>query len=117
MNETTDPVKAAQSCLAGSDPVALLRIYQFEDDVEAHDDALQKRLRSDFSESFFEVANVLDGAFGPRTELDVEDDLEMIPLCGVFHAASWNVDGTGLFLAAAHEDRETPLLLIVGVET
>ena len=115
MNEGTDPVEAAESCLAGGEPMALLRIYQFKDDVEAHDDDLQEHLSKSFLEAFHTAASALDIAYGSHTNIDVDNDFDSIPLCGVFRAASWNAAGTNLYLAAAHEDRETPYLLLISV--
>ena len=115
MSDNVDPIEAAESCLAGGEPMVLLQIYQFQDDVEAHDDVLQEKLSNRFLQAFQEAANALDDTYGPHTEFDVEDDVDSIPLCGVFRAVSWGVAGNNLYLAAAHEDRETPYLLVVGV--
>ena len=93
MNEGTDPVEAAESCLAGGESMALLRIYQFKDDVEAHDDDLQEHLSKSFLEAFHTAASALDIAYGSHTNIDVDNDVESIPLCGVFRAASWNAAG------------------------
>jgi hypothetical protein len=113
---TPNPVAAAQSCLLESaEPIAVLRIHEFADDSEAHDDVLQGSLRQAFEAAFSEAVASLEAAFGPSVELLDGPDTECIPLCGVFCAAAWEVNGQRLFLAAAHEDRETPLLLVVGV--
>ena len=44
-----------------------------------------------------------------------DDDRDFIPLGGVFHYAIWIVKNRKLFLAAAHEDRELPLWIKVGM--
>ena len=113
MNEGTDPVEAAESCLAGGESMALLRIYQFKDDVEAHDDDLRNTFQKASWRRF--IRRRVRWGTGSHTNIDVDNDVESIPLCGVFRAASWNAAGTDLYLAAAHEDRETPYLLLVGV--
>jgi hypothetical protein len=45
-----------------------------------------------------------------------DDDMDDLPLAGVFCAAIWAIDETRLFLAAAHEDREVPFILMMGAE-
>lgn len=116
MNETVDPVEAVKKCLAGDEQVALLKIFQFQDDVEAHDDDLQERLEKEFLDAFNEARIALNGVFGSHTDLELEEGEDLVPLCGVFRACSWHVGETSLYLAAIHEDRETPFLLIAGVQ-
>ena len=43
-----------------------------------------------------------------------DDGHSVVPLCGVFRFAVWERDGRHLYLAAAHEDRELPYLLVMG---
>jgi len=95
--------------------MALVRIYEFADDVETHDDELQKRLDQDFEAAFTRASETLSTAFGPGTRPDEEGE-SSIPVGGVFCAMEWNIGGQRLYLVAAHEDRETPFLLILGVD-
>ena len=77
MNEGTDPVEAAESCLAGGESMVLLRIYQFKDDVEAHDDDLQEHLSKSFLKAFHTAASALDIAYGSHTNIDVDNDVDV----------------------------------------
>jgi hypothetical protein len=117
MERTAEPdfVALANRCLAGAEPMALLRIYEFAGDFEAHDNVLQERLDQEFEQAFANASEVLSAALGPGRQLTRDDD-NFVPLDGVFCAMEWHVGGQRLYLAAAHEDRETPFLLVLGVE-
>src|SRR6516164_1120064 len=81
-----------------------LRIHEFADDEEAHDDDAIDKLYEDFSSEFDCVVTALSKEYGKPSRKGKEDD-EIIPLNGVFRFAIWSVDDTLLFVAAAHEDR------------
>ena len=51
--------------------------------------------------------------FGPPSRIGKADD-EFIPLGGVFRFAIWEVGDSQLFVAASHEDRGVPILLMIG---
>ena len=113
---THDPVQLARLCLSTGEDLEVVRIHQFADDVEAHDDARQARLYAEFKIAFSIALSQLESVFGSAELADAERDVPFVPLCGVFCAASWVANGKRLYLAAAHEDRECPYLLVVGVE-
>jgi hypothetical protein len=90
-----------------------LRIHEFTDDEQAHDDEAVEKLYADFSAEFDRVVAGLTGQYGKPSRTGNEDD-EVIPLNGVFRFAIWSVDDKQLFAAAAHEDRGVPILLMLG---
>ncbi|NQT17094.1 MAG: hypothetical protein HQ582_30335 [Planctomycetes bacterium] len=102
--------------LTGSGPGALeiIKIHQFEDDEEWHDDEFQERMHREFEVVHRSLVEELSKKFGLPRIADAEDEFDAIPLCGVFPAAIWQVAGCELFLAVSHEDRETPILLAIG---
>ena len=53
--------------------------------------------------------------FGTPRVAETEGEFDVIQLNGVFPASIWEIDGTELFLAVSHEDRETPILMIIGI--
>jgi hypothetical protein len=112
-----DAVTLARELLRqGDETLEELLIHEIRDDEEAHDDAAQDRLERDFVAAFDEALRRLRSAFGEPLRLGDEDD-DVIPLCGVFRWAVWEPGGKTLFLAAAHEDREVPYLLMLGTRT
>jgi hypothetical protein len=90
-----------------------LRIHEFADDEEAHDDESIEKLYADFSAEFDRVETALIKQYGKPSHTGKEDD-EAIPLNGVFRFAIWHADDKQLFAAAAHEDRGVPILLMLG---
>jgi len=90
-----------------------LRIHEFADDEEAHDDDAIDKLYEDFSTEFDRVVTALSKQYGKPSHTGQEDD-EVIPLNGVFRFAVWPVGDKRLFAAAAHEDRGVPILLMLG---
>jgi hypothetical protein len=90
-----------------------IRIHEFTDDEEAHDDEAVDKLYSDFSAEFDRGEAVLTKQYGKPSRTGKEDD-ETIPLNGVFRFAVWQVGDKQLFAAAAHEDRGVPMLLMLG---
>jgi hypothetical protein len=98
------------------DDFEVVRIHQFEDDVEAHDDAIQGRIANELQTAFSRLCEELIPVFGRPTRTGTEDD-ELIPLGGVYGFAVWDVEGRFLYAAVAHEDRECPYLLVLGVRS
>jgi len=90
-----------------------LQVHEFPDDTTAHDEAAIQGLYQQFNSDFDDVSAELSVQYGdPAYAGDVDTDA--IPLNGVFRYAIWNVEGKHLFLAAAHEDRGTPIVLMLG---
>jgi hypothetical protein len=58
----------------------------------------------------------LSKKYGAPSRTVTEDD-DIIPLNGVFRFAVWPVDDKQLFVAASHEDRGVPILLMLGTAT
>jgi hypothetical protein len=110
-----DALKPARELLDGEAELLELRIHMFEDDSELHDEAFEARITKEFESQFELARRDLTKEFGEPTRIGTTDD-PGIPLTGVFRCAVWDVDGRELFLAAAHEDRGTPVLLMMGVE-
>jgi hypothetical protein len=90
-----------------------LRIHDFADDEEAHDDEAIDKLYEEFSSELDSVVTTLSKKYGKPSRTGKEDD-EAIPLNGVFRFAMWSVGDKQLFVAAAHEDRGVPVLLMLG---
>lgn len=101
--------------LLEADPGELeeLRIHEFADHEEAHDEAAIEKLCADFSAEFDRVEAALSKQYGKQSRIGKEDD-QLIPLNGVFRFATWTVRDKQLFAAAAHEDRGVPILLMLG---
>jgi hypothetical protein len=98
---------------SAEDGLEELRIHEFPDDVSADDDELHEALHAGFAAAFDRVRAELAEAFGAPSRTGTEDD-EVIPLNGVFRFAVWEVEGKLLYVAAAHEDRSVPILLMLG---
>jgi hypothetical protein len=113
----TQTVELAKACIASGTDIEVFKLYRFTGGLEAHDDRVQEQLERDFQHAFSQAHSELEAAFGCATTLDLDDDddAHLVPLCGVFAAASWSIGKTRLYLAAAHEDRETPFILAMGV--
>ena len=90
-----------------------LRVHLFADDEAAHDNEAIDRLYAEFSNEFDGVATALAKRYGSPFRTGEEDD-EDIPLNGVFRFAIWLIGDMQLFVAVAHEDRECPILLLMG---
>ena len=111
-----DDIVAFAEALTSGEPGALeiIKIYEFEDDEEWHDDAFQDRKHREFEAVHRSLVEELSGRFGAPEVAEEEDEFDSIPLNGVFPAAIWEIEGVELFLAVSHEDRETPVLLAIG---
>ena len=90
-----------------------LRLHMFELDGDEEDDELDERLHTEFSADFDRVQKELASAFGPPGRTGSEDN-DVIPLNGVFRFSIWEIEGKSLFVAASHEDRGAPVLLMLG---
>jgi hypothetical protein len=101
--------------LLDGDPGGLeeLRIHEFTDDEEAHDDERTEKLYAEFSSELERAQKELMTVYGEPSQVG-ESDNEIIPLNGVFRYAVWEVEGSQLFIAASHEDRGVPVLLMMG---
>jgi hypothetical protein len=94
----------------------VVEIYEFEGDsrdLESHDFELHESLVARFAADFHRVRDELVAEFGEPSSIGEEDD-EHIPLAGVFRFDVWQQNHQWLYLAAAHEDRELPYLLVLG---
>jgi hypothetical protein len=101
---------------SGAGGMEELRIHEFQDDESAHDDELIDRLYQAFSAELERVQVELTKKYGKPVRTGTEDD-GSIPLNGVFRFAVWDIDGTVLYVAAAHEDRGVPILLMMGADS
>ena len=90
-----------------------LFVHEFVDDEQAHDDDAIEKLYDDFSAEFDQVEAALIKQYGTPSRSGKEED-ELIPLNGVFRFAIWCVGDKQVFVAAAHEDRGCPILLMLG---
>ena len=109
------PIRLAKELLDGdAAKIELLRMHDFLNDLEAHDDELTERLYQVFSTALEHVRSDLDLNYGLPTQVGTDERPPFIPLNGVFRFAVWDVGNRQLFLAAAHEDRGVPILLILG---
>jgi hypothetical protein len=100
----------------GTDDMRELRIYEFQNDSEAHDDELQAKIAKEFETEFEQAQGDLSKKFGLPVRTGKAND-PAIPLSGIFRCAVWRFRDREFFLAAAHEDREAPFLLMMGVES
>jgi hypothetical protein len=107
-------IALARKVLA-DEPGALeeLRIHEFEDDEEAHDDEATEQRYAEFASEFERAQAALTKQYGEPVRTGKKDD-KAIPLNGVFRFAIWEVGERQLFLATAHEDRGVPILLMLG---
>jgi hypothetical protein len=109
-------VGLALKCLAAEGKqLELLLIYQFKDDAEAHDDELQRRLEVEFEKEWKRATTEIACEFGAATIAVDYNDTRYVPLNGVGGVSSWLVGDKRLYVCYAHEDRELPYLLVVGV--
>jgi len=91
-----------------------LRLRAFSNDEDAHDGITIERLRAEFISDVASMQSELSASFGEPSRAGTDDDQD-IPLCGVFRFAVWRIEGRALYVAAAHEDRECPILLMLGI--
>ena len=103
----------AKKLLDESGGLEELRIHDFPDDESAHDDKRIEKLYVEFSAEVDRVQKELAKEYGPPSRTGETDD-DVIPLNGVFKFAVWEVGESQLFVAASHEDRGVPILLMIG---
>ena len=115
IDNKTQVLALAHKCLAvpGAQSEPLL-VYYFEDDDEAHDDEFQAKLETEFNQAWLAATDELTKAFGLALVVEEYEETRWVPLSGVGGASSWRTDQGRLWVAYAHEDRETPYLLLVG---
>lgn len=112
MIDQTDLLRRANEFLESGDMDAI-RIHAFELDGDEHDDDAIEKLHVDFKNDFDIAAVALSYKYGPPVKSGTDDD-DAIPLTGIMHFSIWRTDDVGLFLAISHEDRGTPILLMLG---
>jgi hypothetical protein len=104
---------AKKALAAGKGAMEEARIHVFEDDMEAHDEEAVEGLHADFAKQFDKAVASLSKEYGKPARTGQEED-RAIPLNGVFRFATWKVGKLELFVAAAHEDTEVPIILMLG---
>src|SRR5947208_2316015 len=104
---------AGELVAAGGGGLEELHVHSFDDDEAAHDDDAHERLYEQFSAELQAAVTELEKTYGEPLRSGASHDAA-VPLNGVFRFAVWDVDGTELFLAASHEDRDCPILLMIG---
>jgi hypothetical protein len=109
-------VTIARKLLEGEAGLEELRVHEFDEDASPDDGELIERLYKEFSSDFDRARAQLTKQYGTPIREGKEDDAAVL-LNGVFRFAVWEVDGTELFLAAAHEDRDVPILLMMGTDS
>ena len=108
-------VDLARKCLTAKERhLEPLLVYQFDDDGAAHDDELQARLKAEFESEWKQATGEVSREFGQASIAIADDETRYVPLNGVGGASSWQIGARRLFVAYAHEDRETPYVLVVG---
>ena len=107
-------MKLAAKFLKGKeDCLDALKIHDFPDDESAHDDELTERIHAEFSKEVDRIQAELSKQYGPPSRTGKKDDKD-IPANGVFRFAIWKVGKKQLFVAAHHEDRGVPIVLLLG---
>lgn len=104
---------AKKALAAGKGSMEEVRIHVFEDDMEAHDEEAVEKLHADFAKQFDKAVATLTKEYGKPARTGQKDD-KAIPLNGVFRYAIWKVGKRELYVAAAHEDTEVPIILMLG---
>lgn len=106
-------IRATELLERGIGSLEELRIHEFLNDEEAHDDDAIAKLYADFSAEFDQVEGLLAKRYGNPSRIGKEND-EVIPLNGIFRFSIWLVGNKQIFAAAAHEDRSSPIILMLG---
>ncbi|MBL8867782.1 MAG: hypothetical protein JNK93_19670 [Planctomycetia bacterium] len=104
---------AKNALAAGKGAMEEVRIHVFEDDEEAHDEEAVEKLHADFAKQFDKAVATLSKEYGKPTRTG-ESEYHSIPLNGVFRFAIWKVGKLDLYVAAAHEDTEVPIVFMLG---
>jgi hypothetical protein len=114
MSIDTDELATAASAALNEGEMIAIRIHEFELDGDEHDDDAIDKLHESFHADFATATAALTKIYGNPTRAASDIDDDAIPLCGVCRFAVWDFDRKGLFLAVSHEDRGTPILLMIG---
>ena len=104
---------ASELLVADEDAIEELHVHEFFDDEAAHDDDAIDNLYAEFTAECKQVVSELSKKYGKPSREGNEDN-EVVELNGVFCFAIWVVGGRQLYVAAAHEDRGVPILLMLG---
>ena len=112
---TKSPGPLAREFLrAGDEKLELLREHDFGDDeVAQHDDELHEKLCEEFSAEVDRLKDELSREYGKPLRAG-SADTRLVPLNGVFRYAVWRVGGKRLYVAASREERECPVVLVLG---
>jgi hypothetical protein len=113
IDESTVLQLAAEFLEAGDGAMDAIRIHEFEMDGDEQDDDAIDSLHQDFKKDFDAAARVLTAEYGAPSHSGSDDD-DSIPLTGIEAFNMWNTGDQSLFLAISHEDRGTPILLMLG---
>ena len=122
--EIPDDIVAHVSDLlvSGEDGFDVMKLRYLESEEDQHDDDLIDSITQEFTVTLKTLASKLDDKYGSHKftsdledEPDEEDDDEFyVP--GSYVSAVWEQEGFILYLAVCQEDREYPIMLVVGVE-
>ena len=113
IDESTVVQQAAEFLEVGDGAMDAIRIHEFELDGDEHDDDAVELLHKDFKKDFDTATLVITAEYGAPMRSGSDDD-NAIPLSGIEAFNIWTVGDGGLFLAISHEDRGTPILLMLG---
>lgn len=113
MSIDADTVLAQAAAALKEGGMDVVRIHELELDGDEHDDAVTYRLHTEFKADFDDATKVLSEYYGPPSRTGNADD-HAIPLAGLVAFNIWDADDCTLFLAISHEDRGTPILLMLG---
>ena len=83
------------------------------DETAAHDDELHEKLCEEYSADVDRLKAELSKTYGKPLRAG-SSTTRLVPLNGVFRYAVWKVGKRHLFIAAAREDRECPMWLVLG---
>lgn len=114
MSIDADEVTTAASVALSEGEMFAIRMHEFELDGDEHDDDAIDKLHESFHTDFEIAKAALKKTHGNPTREAADDEDDAVPLCGVCRFAVWEYEGKGFFLAVSHEDRGTPILLIIG---
>lgn len=114
MTIDTDALTSAVSAALTEGEMDAVRIHEFELDGDEHDDDATEQLHESFHADFDTAMATLAKTYGQPTRSKSDSDDDAIPLCGLCRFAVWDTDDGRFFLAVSHEDRGTPILLMVG---
>lgn len=109
-----DALVSAVSTALTDGEMDAVRIHEFELDGDEHDDDAIEKLHESFHADFDTAVVKLSKIYGSPTRSESDSDDDSIPLCGLCRFAVWDTDDGGFFVAVSHEDRGTPILLMVG---